>query len=178
MFSFIFTLLKANIRVFTVCKTIFILNWTKSKCPNFRVSREKELQLCWKVESGLGKIDVWVHSIPEACEHFAYHEPFVAYFVSSIQINTITVCLLCICHCHRQRHKRWCSCLMCKKTTSLLDFLCQHMWWVEVILWTCLGIVGWLFSFIWTKNVGHYLHHLFLWEYKAIKLIFIWLPWG
>lgn len=131
MFSFIFTLLKANIRVFTICKTIFILNWTKSKWPNFRVSREKELQFCWKVESGLVKIDLWVHSTPEACEHFTYDKSFVAYFVSSIHINTITMCLFCIWHCHRQRHKRWCSCLTCvRKQPRSWSFFVRHMWWI------------------------------------------------
>lgn len=55
--AFVFTLPKLNIQVFTICKNICILNWTKSENPNFRVSREMEIQLCWKEVAGFGKID-------------------------------------------------------------------------------------------------------------------------
>lgn len=156
MLAFVFTLPKVNIRVFTICKTIFILNWTKSEYPNFRVLREMEVQFCWKVETGLGKIDL------EPFNNWSFwplclwnHQTFVAYFINSVQIITVTVCLICICHYHRQRGGRWCSCLTyVRKQPHSWSFFVWHIRWAEVIPWTCLRVAGWLFIFSWAKKRG------------------------
>ena len=126
MLAFVFSLLKLNIRVFTVCKTIFILNWTKSECPNFRVSREMEVQFCWEVETGLGKIDfgaiqylklvtTLLMKSSDFCSLLSkfypnnrnYHVP--NFYMPLPQTETWKVMQLPN---------------LCKKTTSFLEFLC------------------------------------------------------
>lgn len=69
--SFLVYLTELNIQVFTVCKTLFILNWTKSECPNFSFKRNGSSVLL-ESRDWAWKDRFWSHSILEACDHFAY----------------------------------------------------------------------------------------------------------
>lgn len=51
--AFVFSLLKPIIRIFTICKNIFILNWTKSECPNFRLQEKWKFSFAGKRRLGL-----------------------------------------------------------------------------------------------------------------------------